>query len=314
VPANVTAVPIPVNLPVWNPGQTPELAPPARTSQWSARIGVPGAIFLGRIRPRLIGAVVCALFIPVGAVRAVILVGVSNRSATDPWGPADAFVIVAAVIGFVLLLRFVRSARNARTNAAHSAQVVLRQSHPDVSQAEIAPLLVSMKNFDEWARARNIRPFAENATAANASAEGSRLMYARSVRGRYSLWVPRFGEQLARAFRVTRIQAWTGMVLVVGSVLFDGAAATTVFILSQQGDPGAPADLPGFQLPVVASFAIGWLFILLARYAPRGRYAILNAMLPTLVVRDPKLSRDMIGAMFAKPYMYDMWVREHPTV
>lgn len=301
---------IAVDLLVWNPEVPPEAAPPARSAAWASRIGVPGAVFLGRIRPRLIGAAISLLFNPVGAVR--ILVGMSSsQSDTDSWGPADAFVIVAAIAGVVVLLAFVRSAQTARANAAHSARVILRQANPGVSQAQIAAVLQSTDRYDEWARSAGIEPFTGNQTAAAASAEGARLMFARSRRGTPSLWGPRFGEALSRTFLRTRIQAWTGIVLVVGSVALDAVVVVAAVILYREGHPGLNADLPALQIVLLVVFAVGWVLTLVARYGPRGRFAILDAVAPVLASRDPKVTRTMVGAMFARPYMYDLWVIKH---
>ncbi len=305
-------MPIAADLPVWNPDEPPEATPPVRSAAWASRIGAPGAVFLGRIRPRLIGAAISVLFIPVGAAR--ILVGMSSpQSATDPWGPADAFVIVAAIAGVVALLAFVRSARTARASAAHSAQVILRQANPGVTQEQIASVLQSTDRFDEWARTARIEPFTGNAAAVDGSAEGARLMFARSRRGTTALWKPRFGDSLSRAFLATRIQAWIGMVLVVGAVALDAVALVAAVILYRERHPGPNAGLPALQIVLLVAFVVGWVLVLVARYGPRGRFAILDAVVPVLAARDPKVTRTMVGAMFARPYMYDLWVIRHPA-
>jgi hypothetical protein len=306
-------VQIAVDLPVWNPSEPPEAVPPARSATWASRIGVPGAVFLGRIRPQLIGAAISVLFIPVGAAR-IFISGSQPSSATDTWGPADAFVIVAAFAGVVGLIMFIRAARGNRANAAHSAQVILRQGNPGVSQDQIASVLQSTARFDEWARTSGIAPYSTNQAAVNASTEGARLMFARKTPGTRALWHPRFGEVLSRAFWATRVQAWIGIVLVVGSVAFDGVAVIAVFILDKEGHPGVNAALPALQVALAVAFVIGWIFVLVARYGPRGRYAILDAMIPVLRSRDPKLTRSTVGAMFTRPYMYDMWVIKYKNV
>jgi hypothetical protein len=260
----------------------------------------------------LIGAVISALFVPVGAVRFVI--GSSSpQSAVDTWGPADVFVIAAAIAGAISLVLFIRSARAQRASAAHSAQVLLRQGNPGVSQNQIASTLGSIHRFDEWARTTGITPISANPVAVKASGEGARLIFARSTHGTPALWTPRFGDSLSRAFRATRIQARIGSVLVMGAVTIDAVGVIASAILEREGHPRAIADLLGSQMILVVVFVIGWVFILVARYAPRGLNAILDAMVPVLAVRDPKVTRAMVGAMFARPYMYDLWTLKHPA-
>jgi hypothetical protein len=311
VAASVSAVPIEVDLPVWIPSDPPPLLPPARTAQWSKRIGVPAAIFLGRIRPQIIGALVGAVFIPVGAVRALIIGG-SSPTATDEWGPADAFIIIAVVAGLVILVSCIRNALNARTDAAHSAHVVLSQGNAGVTQAEIAPLLFSTARFDRWMATAKVPPFEQNPAASDASLGGSRLMFARATRGHYSLWVDRFGLSLAQAFRATRVQAWTAFTLITTSVALGTAAEVASLIARRAGHPAFATNLSALTVPVVSIFALGWALGLFGRFSSHGRYAICTAMLVKLAPRDPTLNRRSLEVMFMKPYLYDMWVLKHP--
>lgn len=305
-------MPIEVDLPAWVPSDPPLLLPPARTAQWSRRIGVPAAIFLGRIRPQIIGALVSVVFIPVGAIRALVI-GRSSPTATDEWGPADAFIIIAAVAGLVTLVRCIRNALNAYTDAAHSAHVLLSQGNTGVTQAEIAPLLFSTARFDRWMATNNVTPYEQNPAALDASLGGSRLMFARATRGNYSLWVDRFGLSLAQAFRATRVQAWTAFTLTTSSIAVGTAAAIGSLIARREGYPTFATGLSALTIPVVVVFALGWALGLFGRFSSHGRYAICAALLVKLAPRDPTLNRKTMEVMFMKPYLYDMWVLKHPV-
>ena len=307
----MTAVPIEVDLPVWVPSDPPPLLPPARTAQWSKRIGVPAAIFLGRIRPQIVGALVSVVFIPLGVVRA-LMIGRSSPSATDEWGPADAFIIIAAVAGLVTLVSCIRGALNAHTDAAHSAHVVLSQGNTGVTQAEIAPLLFSTARFDRWVATANVPPFDQNSAASDASLKGSRLMFAHATRGHYSLWVDRFGLSLAQAFRATRVQAWIAFTLTTSSVALGTTAAVGSLIARREGHPTFATHLSALTIPVVVVFALGCALGLFGRFSSHGRYAICAAVLVRLAPRDATLNRRSFEVMFMKPYLYDMWVLKHP--
>lgn len=308
-------MPIEVDLPVWVPSDPPPLLPPARTAQWSKRIGVPAAIFLGRIRPQIVGALVSVVFIPLGVVRA-LMIGRSSPSATDEWGPADAFIIIAAVAGLVTLVSCIRGALNAHTDAAHSAHVVLSQGNTGVTQAEIAPLLFSTARFDRWVATANVPPFDQNSAASDASLKGSRLMFAHATRGHYSLWVDRFGLSLAQAFRATRVQAWIAFTLTTSSVALGTTAAVGSLIARREGHPTFATHLSALTIPVVVVFALGCALGcalgLFGRFSSHGRYAICAAVLVRLAPRDATLNRRSLEVMFMKPYLYDMWVLKHP--
>jgi hypothetical protein len=296
-------------LPPWTPTEVPALAPPASTAAWSTRIGVPAAIRLGQMRRRVVGAIISAVFIPVGAYR--ILIGSrADPNATDSWGPADAFVIVVAILGVIGLVYFVQAARKQRANAVHSAQVILRQANPAVSDAQLGPLLSSTARFDAWAKQVNLIPLADNPVGSKASDEGSRLMFAQRSPGGYDVRAERFGTPVARMFRASRTEAWLGMILADAAILALAGGGVAAFILYQLGHPSALTVFTGGVLPLLLLFAVSMVLILLARYGRHGRYAIANAVLRELIERDPALTRRKVEALIARPYMYDLWVKK----
>jgi hypothetical protein len=261
------------------------------------------------MRRRVVGAIISAVLIPVGAYR--IVVGAQGSpTATDTWGPGDAFVITAAILGVIGLVSFVQAARRQRANAVHSAQVILRQANPAVTDAQLAPLLSSTARFDAWAEQVRLIPLAENPVGSKASDEGSRLMYAQRTRGRYDLWVERFGKPVARMFRATRTEAWVGMILADGAIVALCGGGVAAFILYRLGHPSALTVFTGSILPLVLIFAASMVVILVARYGRRGRYAIADAVMAELIGRDPALTRRKVEALIARPYLYDLWVKK----
>ncbi|HEX4399776.1 MAG TPA: hypothetical protein VHZ98_00440 [Galbitalea sp.] len=295
------------DLPAWTPPQVPTLQPPRSTAKWAGRIGIPAAVRLGQMRARIVGAAVCVLFVPVGAVR--ILIGShQSATATDPWGPGDAFVIFAAFLGVLGIVLFAQAARRQRANAVHSGFVILRQANTGVTEGQIAPLLSSTARFDEWAAGTSLVPLAENPKGLAASEEGARLMFARKARGGYRDRVERFGPTVAGRFRVSLVAAWIGTILVDGSALAAAAGVITAFMLLKLGHPNAFADLGPAIIALTAGLAVGLAILLGARYGPRGRYAIADRLRAALVGRDPSLTRQMTVALIARPYLYDLWI------
>jgi hypothetical protein len=298
------------DLPAWAPPQVPTLQPPRSTAKWVERIGIPAAVRLGQMRARIVGAAVCVLFVPVGAVR--ILIGSrQSLTATDSWGPGDAFVILAAFLGVVGIVLFVQAARRQRANAVHSACVILRQANPGLTEAQLSPLLSSTGRFDEWAVGARLVPLSENPAGSAASEEGARLMFARKTRGGYRDRLERFGPTVARRFRASLVAGWIGTILVDGSVLAAAAGVIAAYILMKLGHPNAFADLGRAIVALIVALVVGVVFLLVARYGPRGRYATADDLRAALVGRDPSLTRQMAVALIARPYLFDLWTAKY---
>jgi hypothetical protein len=300
-------------LPAWIPPEIPSVAPSASTAAWTSRIGTVGAFWLGRRRPRLVvAALVVIVFAPVGVVR--ILIGSrADPTSTDSWGPVDAFVIVAALIAIVVGFTLFQSARDARTRAVRSARAILKGANPAITEGQLLAVIGSTARFDAWATQSFLQPLETDDSSVVTNTAAARWLFAQRTAGHYADWVPRFGELRARAFRRSRISALTGAALVLGVVVLVVAALIASVIVRIQSPGVSVFAVLGPSLAAAAIvFVVGWVLILLARYGPGGRYAILDGMLPQLLSRDPQLNRAKVGAMFARPYMYDMWLQKYP--
>lgn len=300
-------------LPAWIPPEIPTIVPPVSTAAWASRIGIVGAYWLGRRRVRLIVAVVVVVvFAPVGVVRALIG-SRADPSSTDSWGPGDAFVIVAALAAIVVGIVLFQSARDARARAVRSAHAILKVANPAITEAQLLTVIGSPARFDSWVVQVSLRPFESEPASIVTNIAAARLLFARRTPGHYADWVPRFGELRARAFHRSRTMAKTGAVLVIaGVVVLAASLILSVIVLLQTDGEGGWGALVSGDVTATVVFVLGWVLIFVARYGPRGRYAIIDGLLPQLKARDPQLNRLKVGAMFARPYMYDMWVAKYP--
>jgi hypothetical protein len=300
-------VPLVADLPDWTPVEVPPIRPAKAAEAWVSRIGIPGAARLGMARRRAIGAIICALLVPVGAVRTVIGSG-QSADAVDSWGPVDPILILIAVIGIVGVAVCVQDARRQRNNAVHSAQVLLKQANQQVTDFDLRPLLGSTKRFDEWAAERSLVPLTSSPDGEQASDEGARLMLAERDRGTHAMRVERFGERIANAFRTSTTVRLVGMVFVYGSLIGAAVAGVVTLILLKSGHPSASRDYAILVIALIIVLVIGWIVVAAAR---RQRQRITSLLYETLGTKDLNLTRSEANALVARPYLYDLWLRKH---
>ena len=103
---------------------------------------------------------------------------------------------------------------------------------------------------------------------------------------------------LARAFRATRLQEWTGYILVIAPVISESGLLIGSLIALREGNPALVADLPALTIPLVSAFVFTWALALFGRYSWHGRDTICAAMLVKLAPRDPEYNRRSLEVTF----------------
>jgi hypothetical protein len=249
-----------------------------------------------------------AAFIALGVgVFPMVRLGVALRSsptAEDPWGPLDAFVIIAGVLLWAAsIVWFSGARRHARVAAALAVRQLVDKEGARVRLTRVAGEAASPARLQRVVERRGWRVIPIDELE-----ERDRLaqlfIAARNRPGTRRERVDRFGPDVASRYaRVVLVRS-----VVLGVLIAVCAAAGVV---------GAAAIIAGgserhtiVTTAVVIIFtviAVSPIVGLLLRRSPAGLLHLGESLLPHLRPLDPALTRTQVAAMLRKPRLYDVW-------
>jgi hypothetical protein len=224
----------------------------------------------------------------------------------DPWGPADAFVILGGILcwGTAVWL-FARVAFHERI-ALEIARWQLRDMQGNRVSAIELRAVRGAAGLRRWVARHHA--FVIPIDALLPQDRRSQLLIA--ARGRLGTMKERrdsFGDELATAYeRGVRRARRGAMLMGVADVVVWAAAVGAVV-------EGGPSSLlfwvagASFLAMVVLA-----LFVRLSvRRGPDGIFSLAASLLPALRSRDARLDVNSVAAMISKPRLYDLWAELH---
>jgi len=228
----------------------------------------------------------------------------SSPTEEDPWGPLDAFVILAGILLWAgAIAGFFGARRHARVAAALAVRQLVDEHGAWVRLGRAAGEAASPARLRRMVERRGWRVI-----PVDGMDERNRLaqlfIAARNRPGTRRERVDRFGPEVAS--RYARVVIAGNVVLGVLIAVCATAGAVGVAALIAPG----PATHSMVTTAVVTLFAVILLSPIvgaLLRRSPVGLLHLADTLLPQLRHRDAGITRTQVAAMLRKPRLYDVW-------
>ncbi|MBO1740479.1 hypothetical protein [Leifsonia sp. TF02-11] len=228
----------------------------------------------------------------------------SSPTEQDPWGPLDAFVILAGILLWAgAIAGFSAARRHARVAAALAVRQLVDEQGARVRLGRAAGEAASPARLRRLVERRGWRVIpVDELDERNRLAQ--LFIAARNRPGTRRERIDRFGPAVAS--RYARVVIVRNVVL---GVLIAVCAAAGIVGVAALVAPG-PSTHTMVTTAVVTLFTVMLLSPIvgvLLRRSPVGLLHLADTLLPQLLPRDAAITRMQVAAMLRKPRLYDVW-------